>query len=364
MAESDSGEKTEEPTQKKIDDARKQGQIWKSRDLSSTLVFMLGLGTFKAAWPYIEGEIVKFFHSAIELITQPSDTLPRATFGLIYRAGFTVIRLTAPVLLACITIGMITDFLQVGPLLSTQALQPQLNRVNPLSGAKNLVSKKQLFELLKSNLKMFVAIYMGYTAVRDSIRTVALTIRGDASDALAVLGQLIYLVVIRIGLLFLLFAVIDVWFQRRAYMKNLMMTKEEIKREFKESEGDPHHKSHRKQMHQEIIEGAQMDAVKGADVVVTNPNHVAVALKFAPGDAAPIILLKGVDDRAEAIKAIAREADVCLIRNVPLARALLEHEVGQEVPPDLYDGVAEVLAFVYGLHQSWARFTSGSPHRL
>ncbi len=356
MAESDSGEKTEEPTQKKIDDARKQGQIWKSRDLSSTLVFMLGLGTFKLFWPYAQGEIVKFFHAAIDLISQPSSELPRATFGLLYRGGITIILMSAPVMVACVLIGMITDFLQVGPLVSAKALEPQLNRINPLSGAKNLFSKKQLFELLKSNLKMFVAIYMGYTAVRDSIRTVALTVRGDAADALAVLGHLIYLVVIRIGLLFLLFAVVDVWFQRRAYMKNLMMTKEEIKREFKESEGDPHHKSHRKQMHQEIIEGAQMDAVKGADVVVTNPDHVAVALKFAPGDAAPIILLKGVDARAEAIKAIARDSEICLVRNVPLARALLEHEVGQEVPPELYDGVAEVLAFVYGLHQSWARF--------
>ncbi|HZH03101.1 MAG TPA: type III secretion system export apparatus subunit SctU [Myxococcaceae bacterium] len=355
MAESDSGEKTEEPTHKKIEDARKQGQVWKSRDLTSVLVFMLGLGAFKMYWPYAQGELVKFFLSAIAVISQPTD-MARTGFGLLYRGGVTMLVVSLPVLLACVAVGMISDFVQVGPLLSFKSTQPQLSRVNPMQGAKNLFSKKQLFELVKSNLKMIVALYMGYTAIRDSIRMVALTVRGDAEDVLVALGQLIYLVVVRIGLLFLLFAIVDVWFQRRAYMKSLMMTKEEIKREYKESEGDPHHKSHRKQMHQEIIEGAQMNAVKGADVVVTNPDHVAVALKYRPGDEAPIILMKGLDAEAEAIKAAARTADISLVRNVPLARALAEFEVGQSVPAELYEAVAEVLAFVYGLQNSWSRF--------
>jgi flagellar biosynthetic protein FlhB len=150
--------------------------------------------------------------------------------------------------------------------------------------------------------------------------------------------------------LFVVFAVFDVWFQRRAYMKDLMMTKDEVKREYKESEGDPHHKAKRKEMHHEILEGAMMEAVKDADVVVTNPDHVAVALKYdQQNDGAPRVIAKGIDHKAMAIKALARDADVAMMRNVPLAHALLRVEVGEEIPEDLYDAVAEVLNFVYGL---------------
>jgi flagellar biosynthesis protein FlhB len=163
----------------------------------------------------------------------------------------------------------------------------------------------------------------------------------------------VYRISVRVGLLFLTFAIFDVWWQHRTYMKDLMMTKDEVKREYKESEGDPHHKAKRKELHMEILEGAQMEAVKDANVVVTNPDHVAVAIKYdREKDQAPRIVCKGVDSRAEAIKAVAKQADVALLRNVPLAHALLRVEVGEEIPEDLYDAVAEVLNFVYGLKQA------------
>jgi flagellar biosynthetic protein FlhB len=151
-------------------------------------------------------------------------------------------------------------------------------------------------------------------------------------------------------MVFFLFAIFDVWWQRKSYMKDMMMSKEDVKKEYKESEGDPHHKAKRKELHHEIMEGAQMEAVKEADVIVTNPDHVAVALKYDKDkDGAPRVLAKGLDFKAERIKALARDSDVPTLRNVPLAHALLRVEVGHEVPEELYDAVAEVLNFVYGL---------------
>ncbi|HEX8537592.1 MAG TPA: EscU/YscU/HrcU family type III secretion system export apparatus switch protein, partial [Cystobacter sp.] len=138
--------------------------------------------------------------------------------------------------------------------------------------------------------------------------------------------------------------------QRKSYMKDQMMSKEDVKKEYKESEGDPHNKAKRKEMAHEILEGAQMEAVKEADVIVTNPDHVAVALRYdKEKDTAPRVIVKGLDFKAERIKAIARERDVPTLRNVPLAHALLRVDVGEEIPEQLYDAVAEVLNFVYGL---------------
>ena len=188
---------------------------------------------------------------------------------------------------------------------------------------------------------------------------VVATVHSDTSATMLVLGELVYRVAVRVGLLFAAFGIFDVWFQHRNYMKDLMMTKDEVKREYKESEGDPHHKAKRREMHQEILEGAQMEAVKGADVVVTNPDHLAVALKYDRSvDQAPRVICKGADSRAEAIKALAKDGGVAIMRNVPLAHALIKLEVGEDIPEALYDAVAEVLNFVYGLREG------GSPGPL
>ncbi|HZA51930.1 MAG TPA: EscU/YscU/HrcU family type III secretion system export apparatus switch protein, partial [Myxococcaceae bacterium] len=166
----------------------------------------------------------------------------------------------------------------------------------------------------------------------------------------AVLGELVFRISVRVGLLFLAFALIDVWWQRRAYLKEMRMSKEEIKREYRESEGDARHKAKRREMALELLESAQIEAVKGADVIVINPDHVAVVLQYRREvDRAPRVTCKGVDQCAEAIKALAREHRVPLLRNVSLARALLEVEVSEEIPESLYDGVAEVLNFVHQL---------------
>jgi flagellar biosynthetic protein FlhB len=344
-----SDEKTEEPSQKKLDDARKKGQVWKSKDLTGVFGFIVGLGVVKATWSNLEQRATELFHFSFSHIAHP-EGLEKATYELMLMGLTSVVMLTLPVLAAVGIAGGLLDFLQVGSLFTMDPLMPKLEKLNPIEGMKNLVGKKQIIELLKNLIKIGVAAYVTFGVVRDSMPLVVETVRRDTATMMAIMGELVYRVSVRVGMVFFLFAIFDVWWQRKSYMKDMMMSKEDVKKEYKESEGDPHHKAKRKEMHQEIMEGAQMEAVKEADVIVTNPDHVAVALKYDKDkDGAPRVLAKGLDFKAERIKALARDADVPTLRNVPLAHALLRVEVGHEVPEELYDAVAEVLNFVYGL---------------
>jgi flagellar biosynthetic protein FlhB len=347
------GDKSEEPTDKKLDDARKKGQVWKSKDFSGVIVFAACLGIVKAMSSRFEYEIRVLFQYSFEHMSDAAN-LQRSTFELLIMGLVALLMISLPVVLGGAILGGLSDFLQAGPLFTTDPLTPKLEKLNPIEGLKNMFSKKQLIELLKSMIKIGITGYITYGVIRDAIDLVVMSIRGDIPHIFALISELIFRVASRVILLFLIFAIFDLWFQRKTFMKEMMMSKDEVKREYKESEGDPHHKAKRKELHQEILEGAQMDAVKGADVVVTNPDHVAVALKYdRNADEAPRVLAKGLDAKAERIKEIAKQGDVAILRNVPLAHALLRVEPGQQIPEDLYDAVAEVLNFVYGLKSGY-----------
>ncbi len=346
---SEGGDKTEEPTQKKIDDARKQGNVSKSRDLSGVVAFAVAMGVVKSTWGTFEANIKTLFFFSIDKVSHPVD-LEAATFHLMLMAVTSLIALSVPIAFAAAIAGGMMDFLQVGSLFAIEALMPKLEKLNPIAGMKNLVGKKQIVEMVKSMAKLLVTGYVVYGVVRDALALVVATIRGDATMTMAVMGELVFRVTVRVVLLYIVFAIFDVWFQRQSYMKDMMMSKDEVKKEYKESEGDPHHKAKRKELHQEIMEGAQMEAVKGADVIVTNPEHVAVALKYdKERDGAPRVIARGFDARARGIRELGKASDVPLLRNVPLAHALARVEVNREIPEELYDAVAEVLNFVYQL---------------
>ena len=214
----ESGEKTEEPTQKKIDDTRKRGQVWKSKDLTGVVVFLVGLGALKAVWPMVEGEISKLFFFGFEKIAHPRD-LERATFHLLLMGAGTIVLLTLPSALGAAIVGGLVEFLQVGPLMSNEALMPKLEKLNPLAGLKNMVSKKQLVELIKSTLKMLIAGYVVYGVVRDSMGLVVNSVRGNTETLMVILGELVFRVSVKVGLLFMAFAIFDVWWQRRVYIR-------------------------------------------------------------------------------------------------------------------------------------------------
>jgi flagellar biosynthesis protein FlhB len=341
------GEKSEEPTSKKLDDARRKGQVWKSRDLTGSLVFMAGFFIIAVTFPFFYNHGREVLFTAFASVQQ-NDLSTERIAANIYQGLWLVVLLTIPAAVGGALVGGLADFVQVGALFTLDPLMPKLEKLNPIEGAKNLFSKKQLVELLKSTVKLAVTGYIAYGVISGELRLVVTTARGTPDLILMAAGAILYKLTTRIAMVFMLFAIFDLWWQHRVYMKDMMMTKDEVKREYKESEGDPHHKARRREMHQEILEGAAMEDVADADVVVTNPDHYAVALKYDQvHDGAPRVVAKGVEGRAQQIKQIARDAGVLEVHDVPLAHALYEIELGAEVPEALFDAVAEVLNFVY-----------------
>jgi len=352
------GEKTEEPTGKKLDDARRKGQVWKSRDLTGALVFMAGFFAMAATFPLTYQHYREVLFQAFATV-QLKEIPVEAITANIFQGLYLVVLLTMPAAMTGAIVGGLSDFLQVGALFTLDPLIPKLDKLNPIEGLKNLFSKKQLVELLKSTLKLSLSAYIAYSVVRGELRLVVASARADPDLIMMAAGAVLYKLTTRIALLFILFAIFDVWWQHRSFMKDMMMTKDEVKREYKESEGDPHHKAKRKELHQEILEGAMMDEVADADVIVTNPDHYAVALRYDSGeDNAPRVVAKGLDAKAQQIKLIGAQSGITEVRNVPLAHALYRVDVGKEIPEALYDAVAEVLNFVFAEEQ---RRTGASP---
>lgn len=344
-----SGEKTEEPTERKKEQSRKKGHVWKSRDLSAAAVFIGGMALVKVTWPFVETEINKLFHFGFDIAERP-EFAEQAVYSSLVLGLISLALLSIPISLGAAIFGGLAEFIQVGPVFAAEGVIPKLEKINPAQGFKNLFSKKQIVELVKSTAKVFLGAYLVYVILKEGAGLMSLSVRGDINTILQVTGELMFQISVQLGLLFLAFAIFDVWWQRKVYLKDLMMTKDEVKREYKETEGDPQYKARRKELHQEILDNIQMESVKDADVVVTNPDHVAVALRYdRQKDRAPRVMVKGVDFRAEAIKAIAKEHGVVMTRNVPLAHALLRVDAGDEIPESLYDAVAEVLNFVYRL---------------
>ena len=347
-----SAEKTEEPTPKKIQDARAKGQVWRSKDLTAVGAYLVAMGVLKATWGWFEAGATELFKFSFDKAAHP-DQLAAAIPEAISIGLRTIVLMSLPVAVGAAAMGALVDFLIVGPLFTTEPLIPRLEKLNPWPGIKNMLSKRQLIELIRSMAKIVIAGAVVCGAIVDAMPDVVLSTRVGAAGVRAILGELIFRISLRVGLLFLAFALVDVWWQRRAYLKEMRMSKEEVKREYRESEGDARHKARRREMALELLEGAQIEAVKTADVIVINPDHVAVVLQYRRDvSRAPRVTCKGVDRRAEAIKALAREHRVPMLRDVPLAHALLAVGLFEEIPEALYDGVAEVLNFVHQLSAS------------
>jgi flagellar biosynthesis protein FlhB len=222
--------------------------------------------------------------------------------------------------------------------------------LNPVQGFKNMFSKKKLVDALKNILKFLAVSWIAYDAVEEKLRDIVLAARLDLWTGVDVGGRIIYDIAIRCGALFVIVAAADFFFQRWQFKKEMMMSKYDVKQEYKQSEGDPHQKAERKALAEELILHGSQENVANADAVVVNPAHIAVAIKYdKEKGAAPKIVAKGLNKNAEKIKEIARAAGVPILRNVPLAQALSKLELDEEVPEELYEAVAEVLNFVYEL---------------
>lgn len=348
------GEKTEEPTAKKLQDARDEGQVAKSREIANALTLIglfvlmkvvlgfLGerfLGSFSEGYNRIP-EFIKFHNGEF----RTGDMI-----AYLRTVMLEIILMTAPFLAVGFILSFIADFLQVKWHVTTKPLKPKFDKMNPISGFKRMFSSQSLVELLKSILKIILIVYVVYTTLRDQMEVIYLLFHMPLWQGIAVAGDIAISLGLKISLIYVIIALLDMVYQKHKFHEDQKMTKQEVKDEYKNAEGDPAVKGKQRQRMQESSRRRMMQNIPKADVVITNPTHFAVAIQYdlevAP---APIVLAKGEDHLAAKIKEVARENKVEIVENKPLARMLYYNvEIGEQVPPELYQTVAEVLAMVY-----------------
>ena len=342
----DDQEKTEQPTDKKIEDARKEGNVPKSQDASGVITLFIAILAFLLLFPYMSSHMIFLFKYYFSLLGVPLDKELMIDIAIITIREFLLIIL--PIAIAIAIAGVIAAFAQFGFLFTTDAIKPKLSKLDPIKGAKNLFSMKKLLEGMKITFKSFTTLGIGFLFFFfyiEELPTVALFGLGD--QLLWLKDKAIILSLVMLFIIFI-FAIIDIVIVRKQYFDGLKMSKQEIKDEMKNMEGDPLIKAKIRQKQMEVSRNRMMSEVPNADVIITNPAHYAVALKYEESKGAPIVLAKGKDYLAQQIKKIARENNVQIVQNPPLARSLYaDVEIEKPIPEALFVAVAEVLAMVY-----------------
>ena len=345
--------KTEKATPKKRQDERKKGNVFLSQDAVSVATLIGACAVLALMAPIL----VREFHGYIRFCLEKCGTLgPTSELldGLLNRSALLVLKTAFPGLLATAACAVIATFAQTRMLVSGTLMKPKFSRINPLQGFKRLFSLRSIMEALKGILKITVLILIIYLCLRDSVLESSKYLYTDISTACAHLFDLGKGMVLKIIVAFIALAAADFLYQWWNFEREMRMSKQEIKEEYKQTEGDPQIKGKIKEMQRQRAQMRMMQQVPQADVVVRNPTHFAVALRYRPDrDAAPIVLAKGQDELALRIVKVAEEAGVPTMENVPLARALFaQAEVNQEIPQDLYGAVAEVLVYIFRLNEN------------
>ncbi|MEA3331870.1 MAG: flagellar biosynthesis protein FlhB [Campylobacterota bacterium] len=347
----DDQEKTEEPTPKKIEDARKEGNVPKSQDTSGVITLFVAILALLMLFPYMAKHMIFLFKYYLSLIGTPLDKLFMIDIAIVTIREFLFIIM--PLAIAVGIAGVIAALAQFGFLFTTKAIVPDFKKIDPIKGTKNLFSMKKLIEGVKITFKSFTTLGVGFVfffLFIMELPTVSLFSLGDQLEWLKDKAIIIAFVML---LIIFIFAIIDLVIVRKQYFDGLKMSKQEIKDEMKNMEGDPLIKGKIRQIQMEASRKRMMAEVPNADVVITNPTHYAVALKYDEENSrAPVVVAKGMDNIAQKIKTIARESGVHIVQNPPLARSLYAQvEVDKPIPEELFGAVAEVLAFVYKMNR-------------
>lgn len=268
---------------------------------------------------------------------------------------WTWLKVVGPVLAAGFCGALLIGLVQVGGVFSTEPLKPKPEKLNPVEGFKNMFKVVTFIELLKNIVKLSMVIYLAYQTVKSYIQEILLASKVTIIEAVQMTGQVVYSFFLKIAAVFIVVALIDMAVQKWNYQKRHKMSKDEVKREYKQDEGDPQIKGERRRLHREMVFGDVKQGVKKADAVVSNPIHVAVAVAYDREEmAAPEVIVKGQRSFAELILQIAREENIPIIRNIPLAWSLLQVDEGDAIPEDLYEPIAEVLSLVYEMKEEGA----------
>lgn len=353
-------EKTEKATPKKLRDARKKGQVAKSQDFPSAFTFIVSLSSVIIMGTWIYNKLAAYFMSSFRAI-RPTLNMETSAGGYIHLAIQQIFNISLPFMVGVSLIGVLVNFLIVGPVFSLQAMKLDIKKLNPIDGLKNKFKLKTFVELLKSVLKIAIALILIYSVMYTSLPSIVATASMPPIGAAVVFSDFLQKVAMRVGLFFIAVAIFDLVFQKRQFAKQMMMEKHEIKQEMKDSEGDPHIKGKRRQIAQEIAYQEGPSAARRAKTVVTNPDHIAVALEYdAEEMPAPKVLTMGKGKVAEQIIKIATENDVPIMRNVPLAQQLFEEgQIGLYVPEDTYAAIAEILKWLGELETKEKEYIPG-----
>jgi type III secretion protein U len=338
----DSGDRTEKPTAKRLKDARKEGDVHKSKELTSTVLVLIWLVMVWLLTPVYYGRLEGLFTQSFALM---QDARPGVVGGFLVTSVETLMILCVPVMMGAALLGMFVEYLQVGPVFAPKKVKPDAARLNPAEGVKKMFSQENLVEVLKSVFKtaaltaIFVLVL--FSLLADYVK---LPLGEPGNIATAHWAGML-----RIGIwtvfVFFFVSALDAFYQRYAFVKRLRMSRRDIRQELKENEGDPYIKSRRRQLHQEWAQQNMLQSVRQSSVVVTNPTHIAVALMYEPGETdLPVVTAKGEDHEADLIRKAAEEAGVPIMRNVALARGLNEKiEIDDYISSEFFQAVAEVL---------------------
>ena len=347
------GEKTELPTTKKLKDARNEGQVAKSTDLIAGASLLALFLSIKFLVQYLgNGFIGVFdkFYGTIHKVSVEDFTI--ATTQMLFSEGIIeIIKIVLPLFLIAFTVAFIVNVAQVKWVISNKPLMPKFNKFNPVSGFKKMFSKDKLVELIKEIFKIGAIAYLSYNTLKDNYDFIFILYDLSLEQAIKLIGEIVIDLGVDISLIFLIFGLADYLYQKFKFKNDMKMTKQEIKDEYKQSEGDPHIKGKIKAKMREVSQRRMMQQLPEADVIITNPTHFAAAIKYDKEIAeAPILIAKGADYVAHKIKEVAKEHKIEIVENKPLARMLYYNvEIGEEIPAELYQMTAEVLAYVYGL---------------
>lgn len=355
-AEGQGGEKTEPATEKKLTDARKEGQVAKSREIANGLG-ILALFLVLKLWVsnmgnQLRGVFADIYERIPGTVTFWQGFMPQNDTRIVFREMLLrSLVIMAPVLLVGFVVAFVSDVVQVGWHPTGKPMKPKFSKLNPISGFKRFFSVNSLVELVKSIAKIGLILYICYSYLNDKWTLLFTLYDMPLTQALGLIGDTVTDLGIRIAAVYMVIAMADFAYQKMKFKKDMRMTKQEVKEEYKQQEGDPQIKGKIRQRMREASQRRMMQNLPQADVVITNPTHYAVAIKYDPEVAdAPLVIAKGEDYLAARIKEAAKENHIEIVENKPLARMLYANvDVGQAVPPELYQAVAEVLAFVYHL---------------
>ena len=344
----DKDSKTEAPTPKKLEDARRKGQIVKSQDLNAAISLGVVAVLLMVFLTLLYRQSLSLFRNAFEFRLHPDLVGPAAgTLLKSYLAEGAL--MAAPLALTMMAVGLATGLLQSRLLITTTPLKPDFKRLNPIQGLKTMFSQKTFVGLIKNLVKLALVGWVMWSTLTGQLKTILRASAMETGKLFALFQSLLGKLLVNVAVLMLVLGLADYIYQRYDFRKSMKMTKQETKEENKSMEGDPLFKSFRRQKQKQLAQQRMMQQVPEATVIITNPTHVAIAVRYdETRDKAPVVIAKGLDLVAQKIKDIARSHDIPMIENKPLARQMYKQlDIGQEVPAVLYQAMAEILAMVY-----------------